>query len=253
MPYIDWYTVQDVYAGTTLRDNERKLHNSMSLKNAADKEAVIDNRKALMEELNWDLDKCVFAHQTHTDNIHKVIKEDIGKGAYSDESAIPECDALYTREKNILLGVFTADCVPVLIYDKEQHIIAAIHAGWRGTTKEITKKMCEKLIYEEDCDPKELYAFIGPAADFFSYEVDQDVIDEMKKMSFNIEKYMIKKSNGKYLIDNKRMNYQMLRDAGIPDLNIMVHDGDTMSNEEDFFSWRRDKRNECHLTFILQK
>ncbi len=253
MSYIDWFAASDIYAGTTLRDNACPQNNNMSLKNSNDPEAVVANRKALMKELNFDLDHCVFAHQTHSNHIQKITKDDLGKGAYHDEDAISDCDGLYTRERNILLGVFSADCVPILIWDKEQHIIAAIHAGWRGTVSEITKKMLNTLIYEEDCNPNELYCYIGPAIDFFSFEVDQDVVDEVKKISFPTDKFSMKKAYGKYLVDNKRLNMQMMLDAGIPDLNIFMHDGDTFTNEEDYFSYRRDAKNHCHLTFILQK
>ena len=253
MPYIDWFSAEDIYAGTSLRDNTREENNDMSLKSSDNPKAVINNRKALMKELHHNLDFCCFAHQSHSDHIHKVTKEDIGAGCYSDKDAIQDCDALYTRELGVLLGVFSADCVPILIWDPEQHIIAAIHAGWRGTVKEITKKVLDTLIYEEDCNPAELRCYIGPAIDFFSFEVDKDVIDEVKKMSFDTTKFYMKKDNGKYLVDNKRLNMQMMLDAGVLDTNIFMHHGDTFENDEDYFSYRRDHKTNCHMSFILQK
>lgn len=253
MPYIDWFSVENIFAGTTLRDNEKFEHNNMSLKATNNNDEIIKNREALMKEINHDLKNCVFLNQTHSTNIHKVTKEDLGKGAFDHTTAIDDCDALYTKEKDVLLGVFTADCVPILIYDEAQGIIAAIHAGWKGTVNEITKKMLDILIYEEDCDPKELKCYIGPALDFFSFECEEDVVEQVKNMSFDTKRFIIDKGNGKYLVDNKRLNMQMMLDAGIPDINIFMHHGDTMESEEDYFSYRRDKTNERHLTFILQK
>lgn len=253
MPYIDWFAIEEVYAGTHLRDNTKAENGSLALHTTENKNAIILNRKAFMQELKHPLDNCVFANQTHSCNIHKVTKEDIGKGSYSIEDAIENCDALYTREKNILIGVFTADCVPILLYDKAQGIIAAVHSGWKGTAQMITKKMIDVLKYDEDSEMEDIYAYIGPSIDFFSYEVGDDVISALKETGMDITNFIIPKENGKYLFDNKRMNMQMLLDAGVPDTNIFMSDKDSYENEEDFFSYRKNKDSGRNLTFILRK
>ena len=253
MPYIDWFSVEEIYAGTSLRDKNKKEEGSLALHTTENKDAIILNRQAFMKELNHSLDNCVFANQTHSANIHKVTKEDISKGAYSTLDAIEDCDALYTREKNILIGVFTADCVPVLLYDKAQGIIAAVHSGWKGTAQSITKKMLDILKYDEDSEMEDIYAYIGPSIDFFSYEVGEDVISALKETGMDLSKFVIPKENGKYLFDNKRMNMQMLLDAGVLDTHIFMHDGDSYENEEDFFSYRKNKDNGRNMTFILRK
>lgn len=253
MAYINWFSIEDIYAGTTIKDTNKKQNNNLALHTTDDSEAVIENRKALAEELGIKLEQCVFANQTHSDHIHKVVKDDIGAGAFSVKDAIQDCDAFYTNEKNVLLGVFTADCVPILIYDKEQHIIASIHAGWQGTAKGICKKMIDTLIYEEDSNPEELYAYIGPSIEFVNYEVSKDVVDELKQLSINTEPYILEKDNGKYLVDLKGVNQQIMLDAGIADTNIFMHHGDTFEDDENFFSYRRDKDSGRLLTFILQK
>lgn len=253
MGYIDWFSVEEIYAGTTLRDNNRKQQGSFALHTGENEEAIIENRKALMEELNHSLNKCVFANQVHGDRIYKVSKEDIGAGAYSTKDAIENCDALYTREKELLIGVFTADCVPILLYDKAQKLIVAIHSGWKGSAKQITAKTLNLLHLEEDCEMEDMFAYIGPAIDFLSYEVGEDVIQELKNSGLSLDKYIIPKGDGKYLLDNKGLNMQMLLDAGIPDTHIFVHDGDTFENEEDFFSYRKNKDTGRNMTFILQK
>lgn len=253
MSYIDWFSVEEIYAGTSLRDDGKEESYSLALHTTENKEAIINNRKAFMQELNHNLDNCVFANQTHSCNIHKVSKEDIGAGAYSTKDAIENCDALYTRERNVLLGVFTADCVPILIYDRGQGIIVAIHAGWQGTAQAITQKVLDVLKYDEDCEANEMYAYIGPAIEFLSYEVGEDVVNEIKKLPFSTDPFILPKDNQKYLIDNKGLNMQMLLDAGIPDTQIFMHDGDTFENEEDFFSYRKNKDTGRNMTFILRK
>lgn len=253
MSYIDWYSVEELYAGTTLKDIDKKESNNLALHTCTNEADIIQNRKDFMKELNHNLDFCVFANQTHSDHIHKVTKEDIGAGCYSTKDAIEDCDALYTREKNVLLGIFTADCAPILLYDKAQGIIAAIHSGWQGSVKQITKKMLHTLLYEEDSEPEDLYAYIGPAIEVFSYEIGEDVVEQLKQTGMNIDTFVIPKGNGKYLFDNKRMNMQMLLDAGIPDTNIFMHDADTFENNLDFFSYRRNKDKGRNMTFILRK
>ena len=252
MAYSDWYSVEEIYAGTSLRDESRKEDYAMALHGLEIDEAILDNRNALMKELNHSLERCVFPHEVHGTHIHKVTAKDLGKGAFQKNNAIAECDGLYTKEKNILLGIFTADCVPILIYDKGQHIICALHAGWKGTVNEITNKMLDILLIEENSDPQELYAYIGPCIDFFSYEVGEDVKEQVQKMSFATDRFMIDKGQGKYLLDLKRLNMEMMLRKGIPDLHIFMHHGDTVENNEDFFSNRLGDIGR-NLTFILQK
>lgn len=253
MAYINWFSIEDIYAGTTLKNMENKQDNSMALHTTKQPMEIIENRKLLMQELNFDLERCVFANQTHSKNIHKVSKEDVPSGAFSTKDELHDCDALYTKEKNILLGVFTADCVPILIYDKAQHIIAAIHAGWKGTVVELTKAMLDTLLYEEDSNPTELFAYIGPAIEFLNFEVGQDVADKVKQMSFPTEPYIFAKNDTTFCVDLKGLNYQMLINAGIPDTNIFFHHGDTYEDEENFFSYRKRKENGRMMSFILQK
>ena len=89
-----------------------------------------------------------------------MIKE---KGSLHYEDGIADCDALYTTEKGIVLGVFHADCVPVLLYDPITSLVAAIHSGWQGTVKEITSKVVSHIIQTEGVDPANLQAYIGCA------------------------------------------------------------------------------------------
>lgn len=251
--HINYSQVSEVYAGTTLKDSSKPQDNNLALHTTNATDEVIQNRKDFMKEIDFELEKCTFANQTHSTNIHKVTKEDIGAGAYSAKDAIPDCDALYTDLHNVLIGVFTADCVPILIHDQDQHIIAAIHAGWKGTVAGITKKMLHTLLYEENCEANALRVIIGPSIDFTNFEVGQDVIDEVLKLDFDTSTYYMPKGNDKYYLDVRGLNYQMLRDAGIPDTNIIIQHEDTFEDNENFFSYRRNKDTGRNLTFILQK
>ncbi len=253
MPYIDWFAIEELYAGTQLRDKNKVEAYSLALHTSEHTDDIIKNRKEFMSELNHKLEQCVFMNQTHSNHIHCIKKEDIGAGCFSVKDAIQDCDAIYTREKNVLLGTFTADCVPILLYDKAQGIICAVHSGWKGSASLILKKMVHTLLYDEDSELKDIFAYIGPSIDFFSYEVDTEVIDAIKDTKMNTDTFIIDKGEGKYFFDNKRMNYQILIEAGVPDMNIFLCDNDSFENEEDFFSYRKNKDTGRNMTFILRK
>ena len=120
--------------------NEEKENFNMGLHACESTNAVIENRKTFANDFNIDPNQCVFAKQTHSDHLVKVTKDDCGKGVFDYESAIDDTDALYTKDKGVCLGVFHADCVPVLMADPITGLVCAIHAGWQGTVKEITRK-----------------------------------------------------------------------------------------------------------------
>ena len=249
----DWNGDIHILAGTTLRDLEALENNNMALHVGGNLDHVIENRKHLCDALGTDLQHCVFAKQTHSDHIHCVTLDDLGKGAYEQASAIDDCDALYTRESNVLLGVFHADCVPVLLYDPIQNIIAAIHSGWQGTVKEITRKTMEHLITQEHVDPSHVIAYIGPAIAYRSFEVGRDVIDQILSMSFDTSGYITYLSDEKALVNNRGLNKQMLLDAGVPMENITINKSDTFSPNDALFSYRRDHHCGRHLSYIIRK
>ena len=253
MKTLEWKTDINILAGTTLRDTTQKENNNMALHTGGDLNAVIGNRKQLCASFGTDLDHCVFSQQTHSDHIHCVTKEDMGKGATSYESAIPDCDALYTRESNLLIGVFHADCVPVLLYDPVENIIAAIHSGWQGTIKEITRKTLLHLIEHEHVDPAHVKAYIGPAIGSRSFEVGKDVYSLVEQMSFDTSSYISYLGNEKALVNNRGLNKQMLLDLGVSLSNITINKSDTFTPNDALFSYRRDPNCGRHLSYILRK
>ncbi len=92
-----------------------------------------------------------------------------------------DADAVITREKGMWIGVHTADCVPVLLYDPEQEIVAAVHAGWRGTVKHIVRLTLQKMHHEMGCRMSDVLAMIGPSISPEAYEVGEEVAAEFEK------------------------------------------------------------------------
>ena len=243
-----------ILAGTTLKvQGEPELFN-MALHAAKDPEAVMQNRYKMAEDFHLSVDQFVFTQQTHSDHLVKVTKEDMGKGAKDYATAIPDTDALYTREKGILLGVFHADCVPVLLYDPVEQLVAAIHAGWQGTVKEITGKTIAYLKEHENVNPANLHVYIGPAICQNNFEVEDDVVEKVKAMSFDTSAFIYHTENDKKsFVDNKGLNRQQCLNAGVLAENIRMDKNCTFANQENFFSYRKDKDCGRHCSFIMIK
>lgn len=216
-------------------------------------ENVLENRKRLAHHLNTDLDHMIASNQTHSTNFAKVSFLDAGKGMYEMESAIKDTDAMYTRERNLYLLCFHADCIPVLLYDRSQKIVGEIHAGWKGNVSEIINKLIQHLIKNENCKPEDIFAFIGPSISYKNFEVGQDVIDLVNKMSFDASDLYQIKENGKYLLDGKSLAKRQLTINNIPDQNITVSPYCTIDNHDLFFSHRKDNKSGRNVSIIKLK
>lgn len=249
---IVWKNTPALRAGTTLRDPSAPEYNNTALHCGGDPTAILANRQRLADALQISCDQFIFAQQTHSDHIVKVGYNDKGKGAFSYDEAIADCDALYTQDRNLLIGVFSADCVPILLYDPIKHIIAAIHSGWMGTCKGILSKTLTHLIEQEGCSSANIQAYIGPAISFSSFEIGMEVVAQLRQLPFDVSPFIRLKDKQKAYADNKGINYQMLRNAGVPPANITMDQNDTFSENEVFFSYRRDHNCGRHLSFIIQ-
>ncbi|MEG0313682.1 MAG: peptidoglycan editing factor PgeF [Erysipelotrichaceae bacterium] len=253
MKYITWKNTPDIISGTSLRDTSYLENFNLALHVGGNLDDIINNRIEFSKKLGIKLNDWVFAQQTHSDICIKVSVSDKGRGALDYSTSIPLADALYTTDANVMLGVFHADCVPVLLYDPTLHLVCAIHSGWLGTVKEITLKTVNMLIAKEGVNPNNLLAYIGPAIGFNNFEVDTDVITQVKAMSIDTADYINYRPNStKAYVDTKGLNKAQLIAAGVPATSIDVDSNDTFSNDK-LFSYRRDHSCGRHITFIMLK
>jgi YfiH family protein len=176
------------------------------------------------------------AGQVHGDNIRFVREH--GETGDADERA----DALVSNLDEVMLGVKTADCVPVLVGDPSTGAFAAVHAGWRGTAQSIVKKAVARLVEEFGSDPGDLICAIGPAAGCGLYEVGQDVIDAFRENFSTGGKYFTDTRPGHALVDLKAANRDQLIDGGIQPKNVYVSPFCTMERADLFFSYRIEKK-----------
>lgn len=220
----------------TIKKSAIPYNNSMALHTGEDKETIIRNRKNIAKELQgYQNLYFVVANQTHSDHIY-IVREDEHRGWDTIENAVEDCDALITNRRGVVLTILTADCVPILLIDKKQNIIAAVHAGWKGTKERILSKTVKKMCETFNSEPQNILAGIGPSIARCCYEVDSNVSDHFHRSE---SVYMSK--NGKYMLDLPLINKKQLLQAGLLKSNIEMSLICTSCENEKFFSYRKEK------------
>ena len=220
----------------TTKSNDLPYAFSLALHTGEAVENILANRNKLSTLLHSDEPlHYIVANQTHSDNI-KIITHKETKGWESLSDAIEDCDALITDVKGVVLNVLTADCVPILLYDKEKEVVAAVHAGWKGTKAQIVAKTIHKMTEMYGCDPKEIIAGIAPSIGRCCYEVGEDVAEHF----FDMPEGFTPKGE-KYMLDLPFINKQQLLDAGLQEENIEMSHTCTACDVERFFSYRKEQ------------
>jgi len=180
-----------------------------------------------LDRLSERFSLCYQPKQIHSKNIVTIT----GK-----EKEIYEADGLITNTPGLLLSIRTADCVPILMFDKNNRVVAAVHSGWRGTSKQIAHLCAKKLIDEFAADPKKLMVYIGPSIRDCCYEVSEKIAKQFS--SYNQPS---KIKNGKPFIDLAYVNKEMLINTGVPEGNICIEKWCTGCEAQLFYSWRKRK------------
>lgn len=212
---------------------------NLGLHTGDDAETVWHNRQAFCQALGLAAEKVVTAEQVHGDVVQRVTKTDAGRGARYYHEAIGGIDALITNVPNLPLMLFFADCVPVLIFDPVTQAIGVSHAGWKGTVAKIAQKT---LLSMQQCyatKPSDCLVGIGPSIGPCCYEVDEVVIDKLRK-SFNQWEELVTSTVDRWQLNLWEANRQQLLEIGVPDNNITVSGICTAENTPLFFSHRAE-------------
>jgi YfiH family protein len=151
-------------------------------------------------------------------------------------------DALATNLKGVLLGVKTADCVPVIIGDPRSGACAAVHAGWRGTLAGIVGRALATLGEEFGTDPRDVRAALGPAALGCCYEVGADVVEPFRAKFAGADSLFTPTRDGRALIDLHEANRRQLVESGVAPGRVHALPLCTMCRPDLFFSYRRDRK-----------
>ncbi|HBE76608.1 MAG TPA: peptidoglycan editing factor PgeF [Firmicutes bacterium] len=209
-------------------------------------EKVIENRRLFLSSLSLNLTDIVAAEQIHGTAIQVVGQKQRGAGAYSMETALPGTDALITREPGVVLSIFTADCLPIFIYDRKTPAIAIVHAGWRGTIAQIASQTIVKMVNEFKTDPALCRVAIGPAICNACFGVSADVAERFRGISPQV----VMESETGYHVDLALFNSLALQTTGVRSDQIAIADLCTCHTGK-FFSYRGEHGTRERLMGII--
>jgi YfiH family protein len=198
-------------------------------------ENIFENRRRFLNVFagEWTLATC---WQVHGADV-RVVRDTYDARSITDE----RCDALITRATNILLGVQTADCVPVLLGDARTGAVAAIHAGWRGTAASIATKTLQRMAADFGTRATDVRVAIGPSARACCYEVGSEVIELFRARFPDADGLLAPMRDGRARIDLQRANSNQLIAAGVDASRIHIAPLCTMCRTDILFSYRREK------------
>lgn len=212
-----------------------------------DDETVLKNLQIFSDAVGFDPKSVVSLPQIHSDNVFKVGKDDCGKG-YFVRDGIEGGDGYITGERGVVLGVKTADCVPIIFEaEKDGRIVAvgAVHAGWRGTVSGIAPKCISMLCESFSVELRQIRAAIGPCIHSCCYEVGEELLSAVADaIGEELAAKFVTKREGtenKYSCDLVGINRHLLTAAGVLPVNIDVIDKCTCCENELFFSHRYSK------------
>ena len=195
-----------------------------------------DNKKIINKNINYVSKKIgvkslnlVLMHQTHSNRVLEIKKNYYKRKVLSD--------AMITKNKGIALGVLTADCVPILLFDKKSKIIGCIHAGWKGALSGIIKNTIKKIKIIGGSN--RIFAAVGPCIGRRNYEVDKNFYKKFVMKSKKNKKYYKKKNNIKDLFDLRKFVTDKLLELKVKVDQVNM---DTFRDNNNFFSYRRSTK-----------
>jgi YfiH family protein len=227
------------------------------------RENVEENRRRFQAALGAADHTLLSLHQIHSDVVRSI-----------DSVPAKQCkgDASVTKQPGLLLGVRTADCAPVLVVDPKKRVVAAIHAGWRGTLARIVAKTIGQMQMEFACRPQDLLAAIGPTIGGCCYEVGTEVASAFAAKFANASDFFDELRTGdepnplqwlnmmppghqpppnKVLLDLKKANRAQLVEAGVREENIFVTELCTSCDVDRLFSYRKEGASSGRLMGVI--
>jgi len=194
------------------------------------KNNVRKNLSLVSKKMKLDKKKLILMHQTHSNKVIFVDKKNKYKKKFN-------CDATVTNLSGFGLGVVTADCVPIILYDTENQAIGCIHAGWKGAFLGVIEKTITK--FKKFKKQNKIVASIGPCIGKESYEVDYNFYKRFKTKSKKNSVYFTKKNKDKRLFDLRKYVYDKLIRLKVKVDHVNY---DTFKEKNVFFSYRRSQK-----------
>ena len=202
-----------------------------------------EDMKNFSEKYRFNHDNIVYNTQVHGADVRIVeLKADFTENE-------KEADGLITSLQATPLLIFTADCVPIVFYDKNRGVVALAHAGWRGTYGNIAGEMVNIMTNKYGCKIGDIKTIIGPSVSVDNYEVSYDLIE--KFAALEVQGYY-KEVDNKYYLDLWKLNKELLKKCGILEDNIKIIGFCTVRDNDKFFSYRLDNATPKRIGTIIQ-
>ena len=242
---LEYSTRETVLAFSTYRGEDTGSYGGFNITHYCGDTAlhVEQCREELCRELGIDDNHLILPRQTHDDRVLAIDSTYMRLSKAQQADALIGVDAVITGLKQTCIGVSTADCIPVLLHDTKRDVIAAIHAGWRGTVAMIVCKVIDKMKRLYGSCAGDIDAIIGPGISIDAFEVGDEVYYEFATAGFPMEsisrRYPTTNGGTKWHIDLWEANRRLLQQCGVARENIHIAGVCTYRNYTDFFSARR--------------
>ncbi len=205
---------------------------TLSFSSSPDKNEIRENRRQLALALGIEDHDLRFPSQVHKTRIVHVTRQ-------TPKEELMETDALITKEKGICIAVMSADCVPILLFDRQNKVVAAVHSGWRGTVAKILELTLREMSSVYNTKGEHVVAAIGPSVSQDSYEVGAEVVEAVVNAFRNSNELMLPQPNQKAKLDLWKANKLQLLEFGVAPECIEISDLCTVKNNTNFFSARK--------------
>lgn len=206
-----------------------------------DPEKVAENYRRFFSAVDCNPSQFVMTNQVHGDVVRAVTTADLQSHFYPHEGYKPqdfEADGLITDLPGVALVIFGADCLPILFHDPVRRVIAACHAGWRGTASGIAERVVEKMAFY-GCKPEDIRAALGPAIGQCCFETHEDVPNAMTSaLGVSVTPYIRPGEPGKFHVDLKGINQMRLTRKGLLPEHIDCTDHCTACDANRYWSHR---------------
>lgn len=209
---------------------------NLGLHRGDEPERVEENFRRFTAAIGADFEGLVLSNQVHGNTVRTITAADRGRGL---QRPLWEADGLITDIPGVCLTIFTADCLPVLLYDPVRRVVSAVHAGWRGTAMGIAGEAVKAMVERYGSCPGDILAAIGPGISLCCFETDEDVPNAMTEaLGASALHHIEVRDSGKFHVDLKGMNALRLEKAGLSPDHIAVSDACTMCQHDRFWSHR---------------
>lgn len=214
-----------------------RLDGDLSFKWGSAAADVVKNRHNFLGSLGLNLNNLVTVNQPHGNEVLVVQKESLGRGAF-EPNWLLGYDGLVTSDPNIILGVETADCVPIFLFDKENEVVGLAHAGWRGVVADIASSLIEKSL-TLGAKVDSLKIIIGPHIKECCFEIQEDIVSKFT----DIVTDSVEKRREQLFVNLSKILQRQLTRKGVLAENITVSSDCTCCLEKVYNSYRREKNN----------